>query len=300
MKRERNTSITKSKKKKQSSSSSSESSSETSDEKPTISTTTSDSSTSEEIQSSPKKTKNQSNNISVRLQNTDMFTKYKNKNAHIIIEPPKTTSNCLPIDLSDDDEIWLCEIPSIVNVNELVGKSIKLGSKKCFVKTDGGQIECASEKYESHIVYENSMSLAMQDNDGKFTIKNLKPIGRLTFRAKADELLDNPLENAPAVKPHQCTLFPENIVMRHPLHGRQFEDRIKLKKTIQKQLKHAQDASMQKLPIKQENTDEAISTVKKSKKRKADTQETAEIEAKKIKTEIKVEHDDDLSWIKSL
>lgn len=281
--------------------SSSESSDSSADEKPSIEPVKS-----KGIKSTPKQNKSHTD-VTVRLHNADMLTKYKNKNPHLVIEKPKTTTNCLPNELDDDDEVWLCEIPNIVDVNELVGKSIKLGSKKCFVKTEDGLIECSSEKYESDPVYQNTISIVFQKNDAQLAIKNVKPTGRLTFRAKANELIDNPLENAPQTKPHQSTLFPTNLVSRHPLHGRQFEDSIKVKKSIQKKLKIAEEASMQKATetkIKTEKdadiTDEVVPTTKKSKKRRADSQSNAEVEPKKSRTEIKIENDDDLSWIKSL
>lgn len=305
MKRGRNTSITKIKRR--TASSSSESSSDSIEENTTIPLEPSTSRN--ESKSSAKKSKTKSD-VTVRLRNADMFSKYKNKNPHLVIEQPKTTSNCLANEISDDDEIWLCEIPNAFDVNEMVGKTIKLGSKKCFVKTENGKIECASEKYESNEVYENSVSVAFQNNDSQFTIKNIKPIGRLTFRSRANDLIDNPLENAPQVKPHECTIFPDNIIVRHPLHGHLFEDRINMKRNVQKKLKNAEVASMQKIPTIQikkekdnaEQPDElTVLKPKKSKKRKANSRSNSESEpAKKFKTEIKIENDDDLLWIKSI
>lgn len=304
MKRKRNISITKVKKRKASSSSES---SDTIEENITI--PIEPSSSRNESKCSAKKSETRSD-VTVRLQNTDMFSKYKNKNPHLVIEQPKTTSNCLASEISDDDEIWLCEIPNVFDVNEMVGKTIKLGSKKCFVKTENGKIECASEKYESNEVYENSVSVAFQNEGSQFIMKNIKPTGRLTFRSRANDLVDNPLENAPQVKPHKCTIFPDNIIVRHPLHGHQFEDRINVNRSVQEKLKNAEEASMQKtttVQVKKEKgiaeqpNELTVSKPKKSKKRKADAQSHSESEpAKKSKIEIKVENDDDLSWIKSI
>lgn len=304
MKRERNTSITKVKKRKASTSSES---SDSMEENTTISIEPS----SPRIDRKPSANKSKTrSDVTVRLQNADMFSKYKNKNPHLVIEQPKSTSNCLASEISDDDEIWLCEIPNAFDVNEMVGKKIKLGSKKCFVKTENGKIECALEKYESNEVYQNSVSIAFQNNDSQFIIKNIKPAGRLTFRARAKDLVDNPLENAPPVKPHKCTIFPDNIIVRHPLHGHLFEDRINVKRSVQEKLKNAEEASMHKtttVEIKKEKdiaeqpNKLKVPKPKKSMKRKVDSQSDSESEpAKKSRIEIKVENDDDLSWIKSI
>lgn len=289
MKRERNKSPRKKKSKKSSSSSES-------------------SSSENEIQqrSSPSKhnQKNKTANIKVRLQNTDTFAMYRNKNQHLSIEQMEIPSNFLPSELDEDDDIWLCEIPNVVNVNELIGKTIKLGGSKTFSTTDGIQIECASEKYDdSNKVYQNTLSMAIKNDDSQFSMKNVKALGRLTFRQKPNEHAYDITEDVETISYKAGTTFPKDIRIRHPLHGHQFEKHIDLNETIKQKLKDVRGKSNQKhtkIKIKKEketNSTSVETTSKKSKKRKADESDGHSVEAKKIKME---NVDEDLAWINQL
>lgn len=290
MKRERIMSPKKSKKSKKLSSSSESSSSEN------------------EIQykASPSKQnkKNNTANIKVRLQNTDTFAMYRNKNQHLSIEQMEIPSNFLPSEIDEDDDIWLCEIPNVVNVNELIGKTIKLGGSKTLTTSDGIHVECASEKYDdSNNVYQNTLSMAIKNSDSQFSMTNVKALGRLTFRQKLNEYAYNMNDDAAQISYKAGTTFPKDIHIRHPLHGHQFEKHIDLNEAIKQKLKDAQGKSSQKhtkLKLKKEkeiNCTSVEAPNKKSKKRKADTNVEHSVEAKKIKTE---NVDEDLAWIKQL
>ncbi|XP_031618070.1 uncharacterized protein LOC116337551 [Contarinia nasturtii] len=249
-------------------------------------------------------TNEKQSNVTIKMQNADSLAKYRNMNPHAKIENPKTTTNFTADDISDDDEIWICDIPSSIDVNKLVGESIKLGSKKSTIKTDDFDIQCSSSKYESsNGIYENALSVIFQNDDGQFTMKNIKPVGRMMFHQKVTKS-EETLELTPSGR-HECTVFPDNLVVRHPLLGRNFEDKIKVSKAIQKSLDEAKIASNEvaesSVRIKQEKEEGSTrsqTTPKKSKKRKAEPIEDP-VSTKKRKDEIKIENaqDDDLDRI---
>ncbi|XP_055323665.1 uncharacterized protein LOC129578709 [Sitodiplosis mosellana] len=248
--------------------------------------------------------KNQAN-VTVRLENADSLAKYRNKYPHIQIENPKTTTNFAADEISDDDEIWLFDVPATIDVKKLIGKSIKLGSKKSTIKTDDDEIEYNSTKIDKDD-YQNTLSVVFQNKDAQFSIKNIKPVGRVQFHQKIDDT-DEPVELTPSGR-HPCTIFPENLKVRHPLLGHQFEDKIKLSKTIKEKLMEAKTVSEQEsLPSvrakqeKEENRTSSQISPKKSKKRKAESADDT-VAQKKLKEDIKMEngHDDDLAMIKQI
>lgn len=240
-------------------------------------------------------------NVTVRLENADMLTKYRHKNPHIKIIRPETTTHFASDEISDDDEIWTCDVPDSIDMTKLVGKSIKLGSKKSIIETDDGTIEYSSSKYESNDgIYQNTLSIVFQDNDSTLSIKNIKPVGRMSFYKKLNHS-DEPIQLHPTGR-HECTLFPANLVLRHPLLGRNYEDKVNVNETIKSKLSEAQTASTQsRIVIKQEKEGTNIQpSLKKRKKRKDESADNL-ISHKKPKEEIKTEtEDDDLDRIKQI
>lgn len=285
----------------------------------TSSSITSDSDSRKEsvpIEPSPKKhksskQKNESaketqSGISVRLHNAEMLSKYRNKNPHINIENPKYSSNFSPSEINDDDDVWLFEVPNNVDVSELVGKSVKLGSKSCFIKTENNPIECVSERYDDP--EQNIKSLICQKSNSQLKIKNVRPVGRVMLRTNVTKTLaEAPIEFDERAFSKNVA-YPANLKVRHPLHGFQFEDSVNLSATIKHRLSSAQQVSSMattRSRIKQEPVDDRIKSEvspKKSKKRKADTHDDSiVIEHKKSKKTIKAENtNDDLAWISQL
>lgn len=243
-------------------------------------------------------------NVTVRLDNADSLAKYRAKHPDIQIVNPNTTTNFAADEISDDDEIWLFEMPATMDVSKLVGKSIKLGSKKSTIKTDDDEIEYNSSKYDTDD-YRNTLSVAFQNRDSQFSIKNLKPVGRVQFHQKLDNDTDEPIELTPSGR-HECTIFPENLKVRHPLLGHQFKDKIELNKTIKEKLTEAKIASNQapvtRARVKREKEDNRQSSQPLAKKRKAESADDTVQAAKKLKEDIKTENgqDDDLAMIKEI
>lgn len=227
-------------------------------------------------------------NIKVRLQNTDMLTKYRNKNEHIHIEHAKSIPNFIESELSEEDEVWICEIPNSTDVNELIGKSVKLGHKRCSIKIEQAEMECVSSKFKDMpSVHDNVQSVVLQNKNSQLFMKNLKPVGRLTVHEKIAEM--EPSTDVGTTSRHECTVFPDMLVVRHPIFGRYFEDKINVTDEIKRTLsdKPYQNVGL-KIQVKQELED--------SPKRKHN--EMKSIKNSKQKMKEGNTNDDDLSRIR--
>lgn len=241
-------------------------------------------------------------NTSVRLQNAHMLTKYRNKNSHIVIENPKTKSNYTANGISDDDEIWLCEIPSSLNVNELLGKTVKLGSKRNTV--DGTKLEYVSSSFDhqSNGVYANTVSVVFQDDDAKLAVKNLKAAGQISFHKKIIEIdRSETVEPTPTVR-HESTI--EALTVRHPLFGNRFEDKIQVDERVAQRLAAARmimdnNEYGQGIRIKQEAEDSTSGSSKKSSKRAKTSHNSVAIKTEKNDT-LNGHNDADVDRIKQI
>lgn len=237
-------------------------------------------------------------NITVRLQNTDMLTKYRTKNQHIHIENSKSDSSFLENEINEEDELWICEIPNSTDVNELIGKSVKLGNKKFLIKTEQAELECVSSKFENIPgVYENVLSVAFQNNRSRFSMKNVKPVGRLIIHEKIAEL--EPSTNLTPSDQNESTLFPNISVVRHPLFGVHFKEKIEVNDRVRKKLTEAQTSSeriFDNVQVKLEIEESS----KISHKVIEPPNRRAAIENSMYKTKKGNSHDDDLSRIKQI
>lgn len=228
-------------------------------------------------------------NVNVRLQNTDMLTNYRNKNQHIQIESVKMASNFTVNDLSDDDEIWICEIPTSIDVNTLIGKSVKLGSKRSSIKTEQKEIECVSTKLEkTSRVYENVLSVVLPGKNSQLAMRNIKPIGRLTIHEKITDT-EADIELTPTNR-HECTIFPDSLTVRHPLFGRNFASEINVNEKIRQKLSDV-ETNLGHVHIKQEKSHANSSNYQKVDK-------SLEKMQKNQIQKIKSQDDDDLDRIK--
>lgn len=143
------------------------------------------------------------------------------------------------------------------------------------------------------------MSVVFQDQDSRLSIKNIQSAGRLTFSKKIDDT-EVPFELNPTGR-HAVTIFPEHLVVRHPLLGRHFKEQVQVSDSIKRKLNEA------KLPVvNREDTEESSQKTKKAKKRKAEASHES-TPLKKIKeefdsVEIKTEsgQDEDLARIRQI
>lgn len=264
----------------------------------------SDSNDSEEPKPKKSKTKSKKDdnnskaepNFNVRLQNTGMLTNYRNKNQHIQIENVNLSSNCTENDIESDDEIWICEIPTTINVNSLVGKSIKLGNKRCSIKTQHTEIECESSKFaDASGAYENTLSMVFQNNDSQLSMKNIKPMGRIAIHEKVIDS-EPQIELTPSDQ-HECTIYPDSLVVRHPLFGRHFKKEVNINKKIREKLSEAESLHSKFTNLVEVKQEKPEADENSHKKRKADKSNG---KSQKDRTKKANGHDDDLDRIKQI
>lgn len=236
--------------------------------------------------------------VTVHLRNADMFSRYRTRNPHIAISRPNTTtSNFLPSQLTEDDEVWLFEVPNDINVNDLAGQSFKLGSKSSTLQTENFAVECATEKYSDL----KSETLICQDKNAQLVVKNITPVGRVILRKKIEDNTDVPLDSKDFTFRTKVP-FPSNLKVRHPIHGANFEDSIDLDESTRGRLQQAQSATMHKLKkrVKQEpDADDYDGSASPLKKRKRHYTEIEDTIANTIKTE-NINDNEELAWISQI
>lgn len=254
-------------------------------------------------------TSNKAASVQVRLHNTDSFTTYRNKYDHLAIDQMALATHFEPDDIDDDDDIWLCEVPNGIDVNEFIGKSIKLGgTSKTISTSDGGHFECVSEvqKNGDGIVGNDSMSIVLQNHDAKLSIKNVKVQGRLTFRHKLDDDASDELQIDDNIAYKAGTEFPKNLRVRHPLYGFQYDQYIDLDAAVKQKFQDIRDGN-----DKAENEPTVIAvkaekqTPTKAKKRKVTDVDGVDGgdagDTKRAKINVEAESiAEDLAWIRQI
>lgn len=248
-----------------------------------------------------------------RFRNTEMITKYKAKNPHISVQSSNLSSQFVAEELSSDDEVWLFQAPASLDVTQLVGQSLKLGSRNSTVSVSNEKIECVSEKYDDP----KAMAIICPQRNAQLSLVSFNPAGRVLLRSNIND------ENEEAISFDELTStvkvpFPANLKVRHPLHGIDFEKKIKVDPDVKSKLQDAQIASLKKpraKKIKRETVDEDAdvrmdvtpdtSPKKKTKKRKLEVDNGNDDDdipflPKKIRTQIDGDDENDLDWIKQL
>ncbi|XP_015602689.1 uncharacterized protein LOC107271335 [Cephus cinctus] len=113
-------------------------------------------------------------------------------------------------DLSDNEEIWLMNIPRTINPRELENQSLYLGDRSKF--------RIGEERYYA-VNCEAPDSLTCVFNTSKprksYKTVNLKMAGTITVRRK----LPGVLKIKPEPEERSKVPFPKNIKKRHPLFG---------------------------------------------------------------------------------
>lgn len=216
------------------------------------------------------------------------------------------------VDIGPDDEVWLLQCPKTIDIDALINRKIKIPGK-----THHEHIESVAEGYSK----QQNVTLATTSNRG-YTIKTVPVSGRIFIRERLkiqnldetqNESLTNPNKGSERIK------FPDDLKIRHPLHGADYEDKIEVKPAVAERLKQATRTSskvkkqkrnrsgverrtVEVARIKQEENNEVV--VKKEKKRKRKHEDSAEEDSthksKKIKTAENVDHKEELEWIKQL
>lgn len=283
----------------------------------------SDSDSEREIRPSPKKrstpqksNSKRSSDSGVRFRNTEMITKYKARNPSIKLQTVNEPSQLDAEDIESDDEVWVFQAPASMDVSKLVGKSLKLGSKNSVIQTDNDEaIECVMEKAAP-----KPMSMICPRRDSQLALVSFLSSGTILLRSKGSVDTEEDIDfNALISK--QKVPFPDDLKIRHPIHGANYEEKMEIHESILSKLKEAEKSTAKKTKTKtrsgraeggevREEVDisevvktEEVSPKKKSNKRKFvpdNDDDEVPFLPKKVKTIIETEDDTDLAWIKQL
>ncbi|XP_017762051.1 PREDICTED: uncharacterized protein LOC108552153 [Eufriesea mexicana] len=134
----------------------------------------------------------------------------------LIVETTDTTFSL--DDLSDNEDIWIMDIPGTVDPKELKGQTLMFGEKSKF--------KIKEERYCT-VNHEVKCNVTCVLHTGKvksrYKTVNMKPAGTITVRRK--------LSSISKTKPMQienCSVpFPKNLRIRHPLFGVSYEGNVR-------------------------------------------------------------------------
>lgn len=113
-------------------------------------------------------------------------------------------------DLSDSEDIWIMDIPRLIDPQELCGQAITFGDKSKFKIKDERYCTVAHEtNYNVTCVFKTEKKLL------EYKIVNIKPTGSLTMRRK----LPGALKLQPVSKEKCDVHVLDNLKQRHPLLG---------------------------------------------------------------------------------
>ncbi|XP_046747160.1 uncharacterized protein LOC124411782 [Diprion similis] len=130
-----------------------------------------------------------------------------------------TEANLSLGDISEDDEIWVFDIPKTIDPKNFKGQSIKLGKKNNF--------QVGNELYETcSSASDSKQHLSLVFNTGRrkrpYKTINVKPAGCVQVRQKLSSVVDIDL-----VSPKKASVpFPKNLKLRHPLFGHDYCDKL--------------------------------------------------------------------------
>ncbi|XP_046752872.1 uncharacterized protein LOC124416073 [Diprion similis] len=119
-------------------------------------------------------------------------------------------------DISDDDEIFIMDVPTTVDPKELKGQKIRLRGKNKF--------QIANQIYETYEEDPTNISCVFRIDGEQCSYKavNLTPVGCMRVRQKLPKSLHIEMASVEKI----TVPFPENLKVRHPLFGVAYEDRI--------------------------------------------------------------------------
>ncbi|XP_046753550.1 uncharacterized protein LOC124416478 [Diprion similis] len=125
-------------------------------------------------------------------------------------------------DISDDDEIWIMDVPNMINPKDLESQTILLGGKS--VLKFGDDCYKVSSK-PSKGVCNLSCVLTTSKRKNDYKILNIRSKGHMKFRQKISVMSDSNLVPSELPSPKTAVPFPKNLKIRHPLFGATYEDK---------------------------------------------------------------------------
>lgn len=174
---------------------------------------------------SPKPTKQryESTILNKYLENGSLKVLTANRN------PPALTRQ----DISTEDEVWLFQCPHSVDVEKLVGTKLKLNSQQHIVLADDStKFEYHSESPVTNQYYTVISKSAEKDKHEAYSF-------RAAGVVRIQHEIPEPLHCGAAEIVDLKVPYPQNLKVRHPLLGFEFEKKTKLNKTVRRSLRQA-------------------------------------------------------------
>lgn len=121
-------------------------------------------------------------------------------------------------DISDNEDIWIMDIPRTIDPKELKGQTLVFGEKSKF--------KIKEERYYA-VNHDVNYNISCVFNTGKvkscYKTVNVKPAGAITIRRK----LSGISKTKPMQIENSSVPFPENLKARHPLFGVSYEGKVR-------------------------------------------------------------------------
>lgn len=180
---------------------------------------------------SPKQTKH----LHSRYEST--LSPYLAKSQHLKVltanrNPPALTRQ----DIGTEDEVWLFQCPQTVDVEKLVGTKLKLNSQQHLVPAD------ETTKYEYHSSPANTQFytvISKSADKNKHEAYSFRAAGVVRIQHEIPEVVPCDVFNAVDAR----VPYPENLKVRHPILGFDFEKTSTLSKSVRRSLRKAVIAS---------------------------------------------------------
>lgn len=199
-------------------------------------------------------------------------------------------------DINSDDEIFLVQTVKHVEVENFVGKKIKLSKPTKITDDDDNEYQCTFS-----LNTKNQQIALISPESVSSSAITLPLHGFLNINQNVEENLEI-LPDALSTTDPDCVPYPTNLKTRHPLHGLHYEQLIELPDNVRSKLKQATDDCSRK-----------VSSPKKRKLIKLEEGDEQKYQKKKQrKQSIKEEHDDainvkeelpelsDLGWLSEI
>lgn len=137
-------------------------------------------------------------------------------NGMTLIKDPKKFTFDLD-DISDNEELWIIDIPKTIDPSHLKGQSLTFGDKS--------KIKIGDERFS--VVNRNikdSLTCVFNSSKqkGRYKTVNIKPAGSLTVQRKLSSITKIKAEHTERTG----VPFPKNLKVRHPLFGAVYKDKI--------------------------------------------------------------------------
>lgn len=214
-------------------------------------------------------------------------------------------------DITNDDEIFIIQCPKSISIEKLTDKKIKLNGKKTITEKNL-IIEIDSSTFgDADINYSTLLCNTKMKKSDNVQSVSFKPAGFIKIQTRIDEICVPTLEKPPRT----VVPYPNNLKVRHPIHGFNYENIIQISEKIKNRIQQAVQISNFTCKLEKNDDDEIKLNEKDNlkaspgkrlkKKRKTsimDHLDDDKVKVKKSKKSTEIENKDstNLDWLASI